>query len=207
MQSIRTHTLILGSALLLILGGGGCGDDTDENKQPDAATPDTGVDGDTDIYPRQGMVLVDHYKSPCVGVEPQLCLRVTELDETTFKNFYDDIVGFDYAWGHSYELTVEASRIEDPPQDGPWLRYELVAVVSDQLVGGDERFEIELSSDYVSGDPATGTFRLMDERDVTCDDQTVCDAIAAAISAEDTIIVGLGHPAEPGDALIAYTTR
>jgi hypothetical protein len=202
MQSIQRHTLIFGSALLFILGG--CGDDAEENKQPDAAGTDAGTDADT--YPRQGMVLVDHYKTPCVGEAPQLCLRVTELDETTYENFYDDIVGFDYQWGHRYELQVEASRIEDPPQDGPWLRYELIEVASDQFVGEDEHFQIELSSDYVSGDPASGTFRLLDERDVTCAEQSVCDAIDAAIDAGNPILVELGHPADPGEALIAHST-
>jgi hypothetical protein len=200
MQSIRRHTLILGSALLFMLGA--CGNDKEETKQPDAATPDTGVDADT--YPRQGIVLVDHYKVPCMGEAPQLCLRVTELDATTYENFYDAIVGFDYEWGHRYELRVEASRIEDPPQDGPWLRYELIEVVSDQLI--DERFQLELTSTYVSGDPATGMFRLLDERDVTCAEATVCDAIDAALTAGNPITVELGHPADPAGALIAYST-
>jgi hypothetical protein len=201
MQSIRSLSFIFSTVLLLAAGG--CGDDDKGGTTPDAAAPDAAIDASP--YPREGVILVDHYKVPCTGVGPQLCLRVTELDATAYENFYDDIEGFDYQWGHRYELRVEASLIEDPPEDGPWLQYRFIETLDDETI--DENFEIELSSDFVSGDPASGTFSLLDEREITCNETAVCDAIDVAINAGDSIIVELGHPADPADPLIAYSTR
>lgn len=200
MQSIRNLSFIFTSVLLLAVAG--CGDDK-QDTTPDAATPDAATDAPT--YPRQGVVMVDHYKVPCTGAAPQLCMRVTELDGTAYELFYDQIEGFDYAWGHRYELEVEASEIEDPPQDGPFLKYRLIEVVKDETI--DEHFEIELSPEFVTGDPASGTFSLLEDREITCNEAAVCDAIDTAITAGDPIIVELGHPDDPANPLIAYATR
>ena len=153
----------------------------------------------------QGIMLVDHYRVPCVGVGSQLCLRASELDGSEYWNFYRTIAGFDYQWGHRYALRVEVTEIENPPADGSSARYDLIEVISDAVI--DERFEIALTTDYATGDAATGTFSLLGQRDVTCAEPETCDVIAAALDANEAIALELGHPSTPTDPLIVYSTR
>ncbi|GAA4276044.1 hypothetical protein GCM10022259_07680 [Aquimarina mytili] len=44
--------------------------------------------------------------------------------------FYDTIEGFDYEEGHTYELEVMVSQIENPTEDGSSLKYSLIKVIS-----------------------------------------------------------------------------
>ncbi|MBK9069496.1 MAG: DUF4377 domain-containing protein [Myxococcales bacterium] len=153
----------------------------------------------------QGIMLVDHYRVPCVGENLRLCLRASELDGSEYWYFYDYIEGFDYQWGHRYALRVEVTEIENPPQDGSSARYELIEVISDEVI--DERFEIALTAPYANGDAATGSFSLLGQRDVTCAAAESCDLIAAALGANEAITLELGHPSTPTDPLIVYSTR
>nr|WP_277619583.1 DUF4377 domain-containing protein [Shewanella mangrovi] len=69
------------------------------------------------------------YKQPCVATSQQLCLLAANTSSPTY--FYDAIAGFEFVWGHSYELTVDVTTIKNPPADGSSMSYELVNVVSD----------------------------------------------------------------------------
>lgn len=154
---------------------------------------------------KQGIMLVDHYRVPCVGENLRLCLRASELDGSDYWYFYDYIEGFDYQWGHRYALSVEVTEIENPPQDASSARYELIEIISDEVI--DERFEITLTPGFANGDAATGTFSLLGQRDVTCAEPETCDVIAAALDADEAITLQLGHPTSPTDPLIVYSTR
>lgn len=66
------------------------------------------------------------FKLPCFGVSQRLCLQT---GDNGF--FYDSIEGFDFVWGHTYELSVEVSEVEEVEEDASSLRYELSEVVSD----------------------------------------------------------------------------
>jgi heat shock protein HslJ len=66
----------------------------------------------------------------CVGVGPQKCMQVKFNSEEEWTFFYDQIEGFTYEEGFSYELLVTVSEVENPPADGSSLRYTLVDVVS-----------------------------------------------------------------------------
>ena len=152
-----------------------------------------------------GIMLVDHYKVPCVADYLRLCLRASELGGSEYRYFYDYVEGFDYQWGHRYALRVEVTEIENPPQDASSLRYALIELISDELI--DERFEIALTPGFANGDAATGTFSLLGQRDVTCAEPETCDLIAAALAADEAITLQLGHPNSPSDPLIVYRAR
>jgi hypothetical protein len=66
------------------------------------------------------------YMYPCYGMSQRLCL--IEIDDD--GRFYDSIEGFNFVWGHSYNLSVIVTEIDSPPADAPSIKYELKEVTS-----------------------------------------------------------------------------
>jgi hypothetical protein len=77
----------------------------------------------------------------CVGVGPMECMVVDD------KFFYDDIEGFDYEEGYTYEIKVKKTEIENPPMDGSSIKYELLEVISKKSVIGTSSGSSGLSLD------------------------------------------------------------
>lgn len=82
---------------------------------------------------------VNSYTVECYGEMEGNCLLVQEgakIGTEDWEYFYyeDSIVGFDYEPGYIYDLIVRKIWIEDPPQDGSSIRYELIRVVSKERV-------------------------------------------------------------------------
>ena len=70
----------------------------------------------------------------CVGVAPMMCMMVKKDTDEDFLFFYDQIEGFDYEEGFTYELLVQVDEVKNPPADGSALQYSLVELVSKQAV-------------------------------------------------------------------------
>lgn len=151
---------------------------------------------------REEIMLIDHYMVPCHGEGPLLCALKSEGVGSDQTYFYDSIVGFQQEWGHRYKLRVLVTDIPDPPADGSSLRYELLEVLSDEVV--DERFTLALSGVFIEGDPATQDFSLLGRRDITCAQPAVCDTIVAALAAGNEVMVELAHSASPAEPLTAH---
>ncbi|MFN2161519.1 MAG: DUF4377 domain-containing protein, partial [Candidatus Promineifilaceae bacterium] len=66
----------------------------------------------------------------CVGAHPQTCMLVRESPDEEYQFFYGQIKGFDYEEGYEYELVVNVTDRENPPQDVSPQEYTLVEVVS-----------------------------------------------------------------------------
>lgn len=66
------------------------------------------------------------HKATCRGLFQRLCLR-TGNNEV----FFDPIEGFEFVWGHAYELSVNVSEVQDPAGDASSLRYVLEEMISD----------------------------------------------------------------------------
>lgn len=93
----------------------------------------------TDIDAEITDLRVNGYTVECSGEMEGNCLLVQEGDKIgteDWEYFYyeDSILGFDYEPGYMYDLIVRKIRIEDPPQDGSSIRYELIRVVSKKQV-------------------------------------------------------------------------
>ena len=73
---------------------------------------------------------VDNKRAVCTGEGQQLCLRIKYNEHSPYQNYYDQIEGFDYVWGKSYQLLYEQQVVEDPPQDGSSLKLILLEVLS-----------------------------------------------------------------------------
>ncbi len=70
----------------------------------------------------------------CVGVGPRKCLQVRYSLADDYQLFYDDIAGFEYEPGYTYELLVEKTPVENPPADASSVRWSLVEVVAKTAV-------------------------------------------------------------------------
>ena len=89
---------------------------------------------------------VDHYKVPCVGEGIFLCYLLTrEGGEREY--FYDEIEGFDYEWGYTYEIEVEQSPVKQPMADASSFSYRLKQQLSKEKVAPETTFELPLSLD------------------------------------------------------------
>jgi heat shock protein HslJ len=98
-------------------------------QEPIVAEPTTGaeeVEGQTEMKTLYvGPELVD-----CTGVAPMKCMQVKEDPNGEWQLFYNQIEGFTFEPGFTYELSVNVETIANPPADGSSLRYTLVEVVS-----------------------------------------------------------------------------
>lgn len=75
---------------------------------------------------------VNSFKVPCVGVAPMSCYQIKASGEQgDWKNFYNQIEGFDYKPGFLYtiEVNVETLSEKEVPADGSSLKYTLVSVI------------------------------------------------------------------------------
>lgn len=89
---------------------------------------------------------VYHYKVPCVGEGIQLCLFVSKNGGDP-EYFYDEIEGFDYKWGYSYEISVEQKKKNNPPPGASSFSYLLKRVIKKNKVQADETFELPVTLD------------------------------------------------------------
>jgi heat shock protein HslJ len=79
--------------------------------------------------PEEKTLFVGPEKVDCVGVGPMECFQVKEDPDGEWQLFYDQIEGFEWEPGYTYELRVAVHQVENPPADASSLRYELIEVV------------------------------------------------------------------------------
>lgn len=71
------------------------------------------------------------YLIPCHGLIPMSCMTGSERFPAG-----EGIKGFEFRWGHLQRITIETTRIEDPPEDAPSRRHVLVKVESSRAMPG-----------------------------------------------------------------------
>lgn len=76
------------------------------------------------------MLIVADHVVDCVGVGPQTCMLVKESPEDEWTYFYDQIEGFTYEPGYSYELLVTEIKVSNPAADASSIKYQLKEMVS-----------------------------------------------------------------------------
>jgi heat shock protein HslJ len=57
------------------------------------------------------------------------CMQVRRSPDEPYRNFYNQISGFEFERGYEYELLVEVTEVPNPPADGSSLRYALKEMV------------------------------------------------------------------------------
>ncbi len=82
-------------------------------------------------------------KVPCFGVSQRLCNVALNTDGIE-ELFFDPVNGFGFMWGHSYKLLVNVSNVDDPPEDGSTLKYDLKEINSniEDSIGTGYRYEL-----------------------------------------------------------------
>jgi len=65
----------------------------------------------------------------CQGEATQKCMQYKIKGEDNWQLFYDEIEGFTYEEGYTYELEVDIEKIDNPPADGSSLKYTLKKVI------------------------------------------------------------------------------
>ena len=83
--------------------------------------------GNTNIV--KTLIIADHLVD-CTGVAEQKCMLIKEMSEDQWSNFYDQIEGFEYEEGFTYEIRVEVQKVDNPPADASSLKYILKEVIS-----------------------------------------------------------------------------
>lgn len=126
-------------------------------------------------------MMVDSQRVDCVGVGPMKCLRVKMGDSDEWQNFYDQIEGFSYDEGYSYELVVERAKRDNPPADASSFTYRLVDVVDmyQEATSEDENIEVDLT--------VTGYAQVQEIDEAFCEENcTVYDYVVFQATEEVT---------------------
>ena len=80
--------------------------------------------------PSENKILyIDSKLVDCVGVGKQKCMQVREDKNSSWKNFYSSIEGFDYTEGKSYKISVKVTDVKNPPADASSKKYELIEIL------------------------------------------------------------------------------
>ncbi|PLW79391.1 hypothetical protein C0585_08175 [Candidatus Woesearchaeota archaeon] len=137
-----------------------CGDDGETYSNPCSACSlgkvDEFIEGECESNIE--IFKIESELKDCVGVAPQKCMVVNG------KFFYDQIEGFDFEEGYTYELKVEKIEKSEPiPADANKYRYVLVEVVSKEMV---EVEVIDFDSCVAAGNP------IMESYPEQCSDGT-----------------------------------
>jgi len=148
-------------------------------------------------------IRINHYKVECEGYWVDQCLQYQEEGDSDWHYLYEKIEGFNFVWGHTYELLVEVERT--PAVEG--LADQLTTVYRLGQILSDTH-HAEESFVYTSRHPSTvfteqvdGTFTLLDGKQVSCgvDD---CQSIESAMTQQQGITLSLRHDADPVKPLV-----
>jgi heat shock protein HslJ len=99
----------------------------------------------------------------CEGVGPMQCMQIATSPEGPWELLYQEIEGFSFEPGSSYELRVRKEQVANPPADGSSLRYILEEVVSTTPATDGAGADAELAgsnwklSDLNGAAPVAGT--------------------------------------------------
>ena len=92
-------------------------------------------------------ILVDHYRAPCADrSDPQLCYLVSKDSSNQFPYFYYEIDGFEFHWGHRYQLLVIEEAMPQYTANDPPYAYRLVKILSDMPAHPRQSFDIPLKN-------------------------------------------------------------
>lgn len=117
------------------------------------------------------------YKQACYGIVQKLCL--VESNDDSMLNFYSQIDGFDFVWGHTYTVQVIVTELtaDEIYADGSSQKYELYNVISndEDNVGSVYKYSlVELLSSTVTKE--SGIYYFLGQP-FECSLETDCDAL------------------------------
>lgn len=94
-----------------------------------------------------GNVCLAQSKNITVSIEPYKMVTHQAFFRTlsiSAEPYAENIKGFDFEWGYSYQLEIKAIQLKNPPMDGSSVSYDLVKVISKEKVEKSYRFPLYL---------------------------------------------------------------
>lgn len=147
-------------------------------------------------------LFVNHYKTECGGVELSLCNLTKESATADWELFYEPIEDFEFEWGYVYELTVEETTIEDPPEEGPSKEYRLLDVVSKTKVIPATYFDLSVSrAPNLISKVTDGTYRIYDEVDFNCNTEA-CATVDSLQQQDMAVLFQFTYPIDLTQPLV-----
>lgn len=120
---------------------------------------------------------INHHQQTATAVAPVLVYLVqwdNAVGTDNWEILYDEIDGFNYEPGYTYDLLVKKEFIGYTLTDGSSVRYTLMKLIDKEEVPSGEPFEIILKSEgslnstsFVTGDQQTG-FKILDQIAINC---------------------------------------
>lgn len=128
---MKKHIFIL---IALLIGLSSCSESDDSNTRF------------TEEIPEGTNLRVNYFTSTCQGLITQECMLIQEgeiLGTKDWNFFYSGIEGFEYEAGFVYNLEIIKTTIENPPADGSSIKYELIRIISKEVVVCDFNNPVE----------------------------------------------------------------
>jgi hypothetical protein len=193
------------TALIVTMGvilNSGCNYDNGGQKKTDnGVLQKTDSAAISNSIPQEKTLLIAPYKVPCYGSFPQFCMLVKYNEYDDFRYFYDNIEGFNYSWGHEYQLSVNEYEIENPPQDGPSVSTQLVSIISQVGVDSDTTYQltVDLGAGYIES--SESGLRLVGEKDIACETPDDCAQISDLLGSDASVEINIQISEEPSNTL------
>lgn len=105
------------------------------------------------------------------------------------EGYVEHLSALDYEWGYTYKVKLKETHLENPPEDGSSVEYQLLKIISKEPVPADYSFKLTISRDLYLGYGEENvinlqalndtTYRYMDEINIlyTPSQQAIFDSI------------------------------
>jgi hypothetical protein len=136
---------------------------------------------------------IKHHKAECEGFHVKLCYLVRSSTDQPWALMYDSIEGFDYQWGHHYQIHIYTQRKADRQPSDSEDSYQLVNVVeqSQYQHGRQSNLAVRTEHGGVKWQSAQ-LFTLWGEVDIACE-ANQCAALQTSIEQNQTVNLQLNH--------------
>jgi heat shock protein HslJ len=75
-------------------------------------------------------VIIANHRVNCTGLAPQMCYLIKLKEEDEWRNYYNELEGFEYEEGYEYRLKVKMESLGNSYKDVSDYKYYLVEVIS-----------------------------------------------------------------------------
>ncbi|MBX2836128.1 MAG: DUF4377 domain-containing protein [Gammaproteobacteria bacterium] len=167
---------------------------------PVADVHDSSVYGD--VSETMKTFYVKHHKVECEGYWVDQCLLYKTSDGAQWAFLYEDIEGFEFEWGHEYELLVAVQQLRmggGLPAETLEV-YRLVEIVS-------KTAQSDVSFTFTSRHPSAifqktdkGNYQMLDGKSIECS-EVDCQSIDLAIEQQQGLSISFRHDENPTNPL------
>lgn len=146
---------------------------------------------------------VNHYRNTGVGEGHYLTLLIQEgetIGSSEWSRLYSPIEDFNYEPGKIYDLSVEKTKVENPPADGSSIIYKLISINNTEDVDAETTFEIDLKSNGNNFVKFESGFSILNEIEIDCN--SLCDEMTQKLETQDQVTGNFKHASPNGIVLV-----